>query len=166
MLALRHLLSHISARDFVLKLHVVLVDSAFVLENVKNGLVEDLSSGLQVLDAVLSDGDIGLDLVVVLLEVHSGLLLFLMEVWVIIPFDLLFKRGLLLLNLLVDFVDLLLDRLHLLSSLLFCLVAVVVVLIFGDGATHILVNILQVIELVIGRLALLSEQILGVALSE
>lgn len=166
MLALRHLLSHISARDFVLKLHVVLVDSAFVLENVKNGLVEDLSSGLQVLDAVLSDGDIGLDLVVVLLEVHSGLLLFLVEVWVIIPLDLLFKRGLLLLNLLVDFVDLLLDRLHLLSSLLFCLVSVVVVLIFGDGATHILVNILQVIELVIGRLALLSEQILGVALSE
>ena len=165
-LSLGHLLSHVSASDLVLELHVVFVDSSLVLENVGDGSIQNFSPGSEILDTILCNCNIGFDLVVVLLQVHGLLLLFLNNRWVGVSLLLFLETLLLSFNLFANLIDLLLVGLDVPASLLFNLIFVVVVLIFCDCAVQVLVYGLDVSNLLLQVLLLNSEDGLGMLLRE
>lgn len=165
-LSLGHLLGHVSASDLVLELHVVFVDSSLVLENVGDGSIQNFSSGSQILDTILCNCNISFNLIVVLLQVHRLLLLFLDNCWVGVSLLLFFEALLLDLNLFAKLIDLFLVGFDVPASLFFNLVFVVVVFLFCDGTAHILVYGLEVHNLFIQVLLLNRENGLGVLLRE
>jgi hypothetical protein len=117
--------SHSAALELSINVAVLLVDLSLLSEDVSDLVHGHFLESIEVLDAALSDRDVNVDLVVLLLELHDGLLLFLEEVLIFKATLLFVQLDVVLLDVFVEILDLSLELVlfvFLLFSLLIALV--------------------------------------------